>query len=388
MTPDPAPTRPTLDYGGEILQPATGPTEGCYIQATPETVQWGRLPNRSTPPIAQVPSGSVVTIDTISHEGLLEDQGRNPLAYFGAFGVPPQNVLRDAVAVAACKPHDGPGPHVVTGPLHVTGAVPGDVLKIEVLRLRRRVPYGVISNRHRLGALPGELPEEFAHDPACHPYFNSGGNISVFAPVRRMNGKERGVLPGPGGASFPLDPFLGIMGVGIDTTAVVNSIPPTVAGGNMDIRDLGVGATLYLPVQLPGAKFYAGDPHFAQGDGEVALTAHEASLRATLRVSVVKPGGDAPAVAFRYPFAETPEYWLPIGLSDPDGPVGGEYTSLDLAMRTAVRNALTFLHEELGLDGPVAYAYLSAAANFAVSQVVDITTGIHARIRKADFADR
>jgi acetamidase/formamidase len=117
----------------------------------------------------------------------------------------------------------------------------------------------------------------------------------------------------------------------------------------------------------------------------VALTAPEASLRATLRLTVVKPGGPAPAVAFDYPFAETPEYWLPIGLSDSDGPVGGEHTSLDLAMKTAVRNALSFLHQELGLDGPVAYAYLSAAANFAVSQVVDRTTGIHARIRKADF---
>jgi acetamidase/formamidase len=371
--------------GPPVLQPGTGPAEGRYIQAGPQTVQWGELPNRLTPPIAEVPSGSVVTIDTISHEGLLEDQGRNPLAYFGSHGVPPQQVLRDAVAVAAHKQHTGPGPHVITGPLCVTGAMPGDVLKIEVLRLRRRVQYGVISNRHGRGALPGELPEEFTKDPACRKYLIADGNVSVFTPVRRVGREDRGVLPGPGGASFPLDPFLGIMGVAIDTTAMVNSIPPTVAGGNMDIRDMGVGCTLYLPVQLPGAGFHTGDPHFAQGDGEVALTAHEASLRATLRLTVVKPGGPAPAVAFSYPFAETPEYWLPVGLSDPDGPVGGQYTSLDLAMKTAVRNALAFLHQELGLDGPVAYAYLSAAASFVVSQVVDITTGVHARIRKADF---
>jgi acetamidase/formamidase len=369
----------------EVLQPATGPAEGRYLQASPQTVQWGELPNRRTPPIAEVLSGSTVTIDTISHEGLLEDQGRNPLAYFGSHGVPPQQVLSDAVAVAAHRRHDGPGPHVITGPVHVTGAAPGDVLKIEVLRLRRRVPYGVISNRHGRGALPGELPEQFDKDPACRKYLIGNGNVSVFTPVRRVGREDRGVLPGPGGASFPLDPFLGIMGIAVDTTAMVNSIPPTVAGGNMDISDLGVGCTLYLPVQLPGAGFYAGDPHFAQGDGEVALTAHEASLRATLRLTVVKPGGSAPAVAFTYPFAETSRYWLPIGLSDPDGPVGGQYNSLDLAMKTAVRNALAFLTEELGLDGPVAYAYLSAAASFVVSQVVDITTGVHARIPKADF---
>jgi acetamidase/formamidase len=79
---------------------------------------------------------------------------------------------------------------------------------------------------------------------------------------------------------------------------------------------------------------------------------------------------------------------LPIEVSDPDGPVGGQRRSLALAMNTAVRNALSFLHEELELDGPVAYAYLSAAVNFAVSQVVDTTTGVHARIRKSDFDRR
>jgi acetamidase/formamidase len=193
---------------------------------------------------------------------------------------------------------------------------------------------------------------------------------------------------GQGQATFPLAPFMGIMGVAIDTDEKVNSIPPTTAGGNLDINELGVGATLYLPVQVPGALFFTGDPHFAQGDGEVALTAMEASLRATFRLTVIKPGGAAPDIAFSYPFAETSDYWLPIGLSDPDGPVGGQHTSLDDAMKTAVRNALAFLNEELGMAKAVAYAYLSAAADFEVSQVVDRTTGIHALIRKADFADR
>jgi acetamidase/formamidase len=132
--------------------------------------------------------------------------------------------------------------------------------------------------------------------------------------------------------------------------------------------------------------FFVGDPHMAQGDGEVALTAMEGSLRATLRLSLIKPGGRAPSVAHRYPFAETAAHWVPIGLSDPDGPEGGaQQNSLDLAMKTAVRNALAFLGTDLGLPGPVAYAYLSAAADFVVSQVVDRTTGVHALIRKADF---
>jgi acetamidase/formamidase len=140
-------------------------------------------------------------------------------------------------------------------------------------------------------------------------------------------------------------------------------------------------------VQVPGAMFYSGDPHMAQGDGEVALTAMEGSLRPTFRLTVAKAGSSgAPRIAFDYPFAETPDLWIPIGLSDPDGPDnGGNETSLDVAMKTAVRNALAFLTDELGMDGPVAYAYLSAASDFEVSQVVDRTTGIHALIRKADL---
>jgi acetamidase/formamidase len=178
---------------------------------------------------------------------------------------------------------------------------------------------------------------------------------------------------------------MGIMGVAIDTTDRVHSVPPTIAGGNLDINELGVGATLYLPVQVPGAMFFAGDPHFVQGDGEVALTALEGSLRGTFRLTVIKPGGPAPKIAFSYPFAQTSDYWIPIGLSDPDGPVGGQHNSLDDAMKTAVRNALAFLHEDLGMAKAVAYAYLSAAADFEVSQVVDRTTGIHALISKAHF---
>jgi acetamidase/formamidase len=372
-----------------ILQPGTGPIKGAYLRTTPETVRWGALPNRTAEPVLTVSSGSVITVDTVSHEGILEDQGRDPDAFFGDHGVRSDQVLTDARAIAGSSlVHDfnADGPHVVTGPVAVRGAQPGDVLKIEVLELRPRVPYGVVSNRHGKGALPGEYPESIENDPETRPYLNEFNNISVFTPVTRKHGSLHGTMPaGRGQVAFPLSPFMGIMGVAIDTEEKVNSIPPTIAGGNMDINELGVGSILYLPVQVPGALFFTGDPHYAQGDGEVALTAMEASLRGTFRLSVVKPHGKAPDVAFTYPFAETSDYWIPIGLSDPDGPVGGQHNSLDDAMKTAVRNALAFLHEELGMAKAVAYAYLSAAADFEVSQVVDRTTGIHALIRKADF---
>ncbi|MEQ4548046.1 acetamidase/formamidase family protein, partial [Nocardioides kribbensis] len=260
------------------------------MRARAEEVLWGRLPNRLSEPVAVVSSGDVVTLDTLSHEGLLEDQGQDPREYFGSFGVPERHVLRDAVEVAARTPHDGPGPHVVTGPVAVRGAEPGDVLRVDVLDLPLRVPYGVVSNRHGKGALPGEYPERFVGDPAHAAYVNEGGNISVFTEVVRSRGGLRGRLPGDVPVGFDLHPFLGMMGVARDTTALVDSVPPTYAGGNIDINDLTVGSTLYLPVQVAGAMFFAGDPHMAQGDGEVALTAMEGSLRPTLRLSVVKRG--------------------------------------------------------------------------------------------------
>lgn len=378
---------PAPGAGFRILQPGRGRVRGRYVPARPEEVYWGHLPNRDSSPVAVVDSGDVITLDTVSHEGILEDQGKDPTGFFTSYGVPEDHVLQDAIGIAAEAAHAGPGPHVVTGPIAVRGAEPGDVLKVEVLDIALRVPYGVVSNREGKGALPGEYPEKFRGVPEFEPYFNEGGNISVFSTVEKAGGRYRGRLPGDVPVAFDLSPFMGLMGVARDTSAVVDSVPPTTAGGNLDVNDFGVGSALYLPVQVAGAMFFSGDPHMAQGDGEVALTAMEGSLRPTFRLTLVKRGsGGAPRVAFDYPFAETPDFWVPIGLSDPDGPDGGgNETSLDIAMKTAVRNALAFLTEELGMAGPVAYAYLSAATDFEVSQVVDRTTGIHALIRKSDF---
>lgn len=369
-----------------VLQP-DGPSPS-YLPAAPTGVTWGKLPNRATAPVTTVDSGATVVVDTVSHEGVLEDQGKDPVAYFAGFGVPAGDVLTDAAAIARSTPHDGPGPHVVTGPIAVRGAEPGHTLAVDVVDLRLRVPYGVVSNRHGKGALPGEYPEAWQGRPELRRWFNQGNEVSVFTPARSGPTGLVGALPaGSGEAVFPLAPFLGIMGVARDTGATVDSVPPTDAGGNLDVAAIGVGSRLYLPVRVPGAMAFVGDPHFAQGDGEVALTAMEGSLRATLRLTAIPPGGPAPAAALGRPFAETPTHWVPIGLSDPDGPEnGGNQTSLDLAMRDAVRHAMTFLTRDRGMAEPVAYAYLSAAADFRVSQVVDRTTGVHAMIRKSDFS--
>jgi len=373
--------------GPRVLQAGAGRRPGHYVISTLETVRWGYLPNRDAKPVRTVRSGALVTFDTVSHEGILEDQGRDPVRYFASKGVPERDVLNDAKAIAASElPHDfvKDGPHIVTGPVDVIGARPGDVLRIDVVGLVPRAPYGVISNRHGKGALPGEYPQQPLPDPAASPARPElYHNVSIFTPVRRVRGRDRGVLPaGPSHrAEFALDPFMGITGVALDTSEPVNSIPPTPAGGNLDIRDLTVGSTLYLPVFVPGAKFFVGDPHYRQGDGEVALTAWEAPLRGTFRLTLLKKGskeipGDRGTLDM--PFGENAEYWMPVGLN-PD---------LDEAMKQAVRQAIEFLVGEFGMSRAVAYAYMSAATDYVVSQVVDRTKGVHARILKRHFVKR
>ncbi len=361
------------------------PGKVYYVPSTIDTIKWGYLPNANDRPLLTVPSGATVVFDTLSHEGLLEDQGRDALSYFASQGVPARMVLKDAIAITRSPlPHDfaKDGPHIVTGPVAVEGAKPGDVLKVEVLAVTPRVPYGVISNRHGRGALPGEFPEgppPEADASAAAP--EKYRNVSVFTPVRQSRrGGWEGVLKNARGeeVTFAAAPFMGIMGVAAATDAPVHSVPPGVHGGNMDVKDLGAGSIVYLPVFVDGANFYTGDPHMAQANGEVALTALEHSMRATFRLTLLKQGDPripSASGSLQKPFGETRDYWIAIGLN-PD---------LDEAMKDAVREAMRFLHEKLGMDRAVALAYMSAATDFNVSQVVDRTKGIHALIRKRDF---
>ena len=378
------PLQPLADKPGLLsAKGARGKT--WYVPSTLETIKWGYLPNASDRPVLSVPSGATVMFDTVSHEGILEDQGRDPVRYFGSHGVPPSMVLKDAIAITASSlPHDfaKDGPHIVTGPIAIEGAEPGDVLKVEVLSVVPRVPYGVISNRHGKGALPGEFPQTPKPEPdasAAEPHkFN---NVSVFTPIRKnRRGQWEGVMKNARGEeiTFPTAPFMGVMGVAAATQEPVHSVPPGVFGGNMDVKDLGAGTIVYLPVFVPGAHFYTGDPHMVQANGEVALTALEHSMRATFRFTLLKKGDariPSASGSLAKPFGETPKYWIAIGLN-PD---------LDEAMKDAVREAIRFLHEKLGMDQAIAFAYLSAATDFNVSQVVDRTKGIHALIRKSDF---
>lgn len=348
----------------EVLQPGTGPVaSSTYLTADPGTTLWGRLPGVDDPTVLDLEDGAVLTIDTVSHEGLLPDQGSDPLAYFGAHGVGVEGVLRDAVVLARELTRDPEldGPHVVSRPIGVRGAEPGDLLRVTLLEALPRVPYGVVSNRHGRGALPGEFPQ-------------GPRDVSVFTPVDDAGLASMPLADGgPPAVRFPTDPFLGLVGVVPAQGGRLHSVPPGPHGGNIDIRLARVGASIILPVQVPGAGLYVGDPHFAQGDGEVALTALEASLRVTLRVEVLPRAralaeyGDR-----RVPFVETPEAFVPTGM-DPD---------LDEAVRACVREAIDFLGARYGMAPHLALAYLSAAVDVRVSQVVDRVCGAHAVIPK------
>ncbi|THG30079.1 acetamidase/formamidase family protein [Naasia lichenicola] len=355
-----------------ILQRGEGIPDGvAYLPASESTLLWGRLFGEGDLPAAEVDSGGTLIVDTLSHEGVMEDQGRDPLGYFRGQGIPDQHVLRDLVEFAASSAehsfeHDGP--HLVTGPVRVSGARPGDLLAIHVLDAVPRVPYGVISNRHGLGALPLEYPLE-------------GDLYSVFAQVEQVDGKSFGSIPvaprSDRRARFELHPFLGIMGVAPAGATRAHSVPPGPHGGNIDINMLAAGSTLYLPVQVDGALAYFGDPHFAQGDGEVSLTAMEASLRVTARFEVIRREDAVERFGeLAGPLVETSDFLVPTGM-DPD---------LDIALQNCVRAAIALLVAAYGMDQRHAYAYLSAATDFTISQVVDLVKGVHARIRKNDFA--
>nr|WP_242038291.1 acetamidase/formamidase family protein [Chroococcidiopsis sp. [FACHB-1243]] len=305
-------------------------------------------------------------METISHEGILPDQG-DTVQFFAQGGIPKnpkstisrQQILSDQLQTKAKVKKTGPGPHVITGPVYIEGAVPGDVLEIKTLDINYRSPYGAISNRHGKGALPGEYPENKAPIYSKVIAIDAKREVGIFQPANNLPPIE-----------IPLKPFIGLMGVVPANPAdAANSVPPGNYGGNLDIKLLGRGSSLYLPVQVPGALFYAGDPHCAQANGEVALTAIECSLTPTFEFILHKD------MKLATPMGETKDAWIAVGL-DKD---------LDEAMKKSVREYLQIAHEKYGMTKQDALILGSATIDFDVSQVVDIVKGIHGTIPKQLF---
>jgi acetamidase/formamidase len=246
----------------------------------------------------------------------------------------------------------GPAPHVLTGPIEIKGAMPGDVLEVRILEIELALDWGF--NRQR--PYTGTLPDDFT------------ALWSRIIPINRQTKTAevaRGVV-------VPVDkPFFGTMGVAPDATlGRISSAPPGIHTGNLDNKDLIAGTTLFMPVHVAGALFSVGDAHAAQGHGEVDLTAIETGLRGKFQFIVRKD------LKLRWPRAETPTHWVVMGLN-PD---------LDEAMKIAVRETIDFITKQFPhLTPEEAYMIASVAVDYHVTQVVDGTKGIHGMIPKAIF---
>jgi acetamidase/formamidase len=337
---------------GAAAQSAPAETKpDATLGSTPDTVVWGYITARA-PPVLRIKSGATVRIDTLSHQGLLTKD--DPVTFFGAGGVKPEEVLQDAIDVFKRVPRGkGLGAHVLTGPIYVDGVAAGDVLEVRVLDLQLRVPYGVNNTGPGSGVLPDLVPTATPRIIRTDP--------------------ERKFALLPGDIRLPLAPFLGVMGVAPPPNLIlVSSGPPGNWGGNLDLRVLTVGATLYLPVFNDGALFYTGDPHGVQGDGEVDGGALEQSLTATLQFIVHKAAGKP---AMQWPRAEDASNYYAMGLD----------LDLNTAMKIAVRETIALLQDKGGLSAAEAYSVASLAVDFRVAEAVDSVQLIYGTIPKKLF---
>lgn len=331
------------------------------LPATPQTVHWGYFDPRQ-PPALTVASGDLVAIETLTHHA----------------GDAPDLLMDDGITRVFEQVDDrGPGPHILTGPIAVAGARPGDVLQVDILAATPRLPYGSNLAAH-WGYLYGELPVErvtvyeldteallgralFGYDWTATPLADAPGTI-----VTPSDSSREPALPG---VVVPLRPHFGTMGVAPAEPVRVSSVPPGDHGGNVDNWRIGTGGRMYYPVQVPGALLSAGDPHVSQGDGEVSGTALESSLNGLLRLTIRR---DLP---FTVPVLETATELLVHGFGE----------SLDAAMKAAALRALDLLVRHFGLSRADAYSFMSVAVDFTVTQVVDQRQGVHARIDKRCF---
>lgn len=312
------------------------------LMPSPQTVHVGYF-SASLKPVLTINSGDIVTIETVSGPSSAEVERS---------GVVPPSAIPDYVRSIEREVKDrGPGPHILTGPIFINGAEPGDVLELRILEIDLAVPYGFNTQRPYTGALPDEFPGFFQRVIPL----NKNANTATVAP----------------GVEVPLRPFFGVMGVApLPSMGRISSGPPGIHTGNIDNKDITAGTTLFMPIYAPGALFSTGDAHAAQGHGEVDLTAIETGLRGKFQFIVRKD------MKITWPRAETPTHWIVMGLNP----------NLEEAMKMAVRETILFLTGKFPkLTREEVYMIASVAVDYHVTQVVDGSKGIHAMIPKAIF---
>jgi acetamidase/formamidase len=313
------------------------------LAPSPTTIQFGYFTGKGKP-VLTINSGDIVDLTTATQI--------DPADVDASGVVPPSAVPQYVRDVFREVKDRGPGPHILTGPIYVNGAEPGDVLEVRLLKIDPATDYGY----NVMVPKGGLLPEDFT---------------TRWQRVIRIDRAKREAYPAPG-VVVPLHPFFGTIGVAPPPEmGRVSSGPPGMFGGNMDNKDLGEGATIYFPVFAKGALFTAGDSHGAQGDGEIDVAAIETDLHAKIQFILHKN------MKLALPQAENSTHWIIMGLAP----------TLDEAIKAAARGTIDFITQRYPkISREEAYMISSIAVDFHVTQVVDRTVGVHAMIPKAIFA--
>jgi acetamidase/formamidase len=320
------------------------PPKTHRLEATPATVAYGYY-WADAPPVLRIDSGDIIDVDTLL---------TNTPAGLAKAGVADDKIQASLKAIVNEVTGDrrGPGGHILTGPVYVEGAEPGDVLEVKILSIELPLDYGY-------NGCSGYLPEN------CET-----GVPSKIIPLNRKKMTAE-FLPG---IVIPLKPFYGSLGIApAPEVGRLSSNPPGRHAGNLDNRELVAGSTLYIPVFARGALFEIGDGHAAQGDGEVDQTAIETSLRGRLQLTVRKD------MKLKWPRAETATDYISMA-TDPD---------LITATKAAIQEMIDFLVSEKKLTRHQAYQLVSISGNVAITQLVDKpNVGVHVKLPKSIFAGK
>lgn len=312
------------------------------LKATPQTVHLGGF-SEALPPALVIESGDRIDVETYT-------------GYYVADRAPKEFLPPEFLKICQNLPPErcvGSGSHLLTGPIYIQNAAPGDILEIRLETITPSLPVGFNAIRAGWGALPEQFP-----NPALR-----------FIPLDLTQNTAE--FPVGSGIHIPLKPFFGILGVATPETH--SSTPPGGYGGNLDNRELQAGSRLFLPVFVPGALFSLGDGHSAQGDGEVNVTAIETSMKGTIQL-ILHKNRQLPL-----PLAETPTDFITMGLAE----------TLDAAFEQALKNAIAFLEQFAGLSAEEAYVLCSLSVSFRITQVVNSPQkGVHGMIPKSLLAGK
>jgi acetamidase/formamidase len=322
-----------------LTMPGIGAAADYTVLATPGTVAWGYYSGQAKP-VLTVHSGDTVHMQTLSTCGSPETMV--------AHGVRPEQIPAYTAPIYQEVKDIGPGGHILTGPVAIAEAEPGDVLEVQITSVDIDVDFAC----NGFGVGRGFLPMEYPYSRWKIIPLDRRRMVAEFAP----------------GIEIPLRPFFGSMGIA-PAGGKIDSAPPFVHAGNMDNKYLVAGTTLYIPVAAKGALFEAGDGHAGQGNGEVDITALETYLTGGFRFIVHKDRH------LLWPRAETPDYYISMGFS-PD---------LKVATEHAVRDMIAFLMEEKHLSRDDAYMLSSVAVDLEITQLVDGNVGVHALCPKRIF---